>query len=272
MIRSEVKTITPAQAQTMLGYSKTKNRVLNKSLVKQLADDMAGGRYMLNGESVIISTDGDVIDGHHRLTACVKAGVPFQTVIVSGVNADVMPTVDTGDGRDRADVLQFAGVKNAQVVAAVCKMVWHAERDQLSAYRQGARVVGFTNAVLLDVLSRHHGIHEAVNRGDTHHRQFPPVPRATFSFLSYWLLRYDAAVAGDFLNKLAEGNGLLASCPVAMVRNRLIEDAARKSSKLPPIHKLALVIKAWRFFARGDSVRYLKWVENEPFPNPDPMA
>ncbi len=271
MVKVEVRTITPMQAETMLGYSKTKNRTLNKSLVKQLADDMAGGRYMMNGETVIISNSGDVIDGHHRLTACIKANVPFQTVVVSGVPADVMTTIDTGDGRDRADVLQFAGVKSSHVVAAVCKMVWHAERDQLSAYRQGARVVGFTNAVLMEVLSRHHGIHEAAARGEIHYRQFRPVPVSTFAFLCYWLPQFDEAVAGDFLNKLAEGNGLLATCPVAMVRNRLIEDAARKS-KLPPIHKLALVIKAWRFFARGDSVRYLKWVENEPFPHPNPMA
>ncbi|MBF9641231.1 hypothetical protein IAI27_11125, partial [Streptococcus pseudopneumoniae] len=82
----ERRTITSAEAKAMLARSKTKNRKFKPSLVKQLAADMQLGRWKFNGESVIISKEGDVLDGHHRLTARAESDCPFETIVVTGVD------------------------------------------------------------------------------------------------------------------------------------------------------------------------------------------
>lgn len=102
-------TITPEIAERLL-KSNVNNRPINTSRVKALAQDMALGKWGLNGETIKIYNDGTLADGQHRLSACVMSGVPFQTYIVRNLQKEVLPTIDCGEKRSLVHSLKMKGI------------------------------------------------------------------------------------------------------------------------------------------------------------------
>lgn len=73
---------------------------------------MKDGKWRLNGEPIIVDDQGCCVNGYHRLSACIEAGVPFRTLLVTGVPHETWTTVDTGKVRSAGDVFQIDGIKN----------------------------------------------------------------------------------------------------------------------------------------------------------------
>jgi hypothetical protein len=116
-----IETITPEQATEMLTLN-TNNRSVRTKVVDRYASDMTGGSFLLTGEPIIINGT-TLINGQHRLLACVKAGVPFTTAVFRGASSDVYAVVDSGLTRQPGDVLQHDGHANSRVVAAAARLV-----------------------------------------------------------------------------------------------------------------------------------------------------
>lgn len=72
--------ITPEKAKEML--EKNINRKLNMNRVNQYVDDMKSDRWKLNGVPIIITDDGYLKDGQHRLNALIKADVSIPFVVI----------------------------------------------------------------------------------------------------------------------------------------------------------------------------------------------
>lgn len=108
--QSDVKlvTITPEMAEIMLEKN-IANRKVNQANVNRIAADMATGNYKLNGETIKISPNHEILDGQHRLLACVKSNMPFKTYIVYNVERETIGTIDMGKGRSVADSLNVMG-------------------------------------------------------------------------------------------------------------------------------------------------------------------
>ena len=101
-------TITPEMAEKMLEKN-IANRKVNQANVNRIAADMTTGNYKVNGETIKISSTGEIIDGQHRLLACVKSGMSFDTYIVYNVEREAVGTIDMGKGRSVADSLNVMG-------------------------------------------------------------------------------------------------------------------------------------------------------------------
>ncbi len=123
--------ITPQLARDMLRYSqrgaintKNKNRKLSRAKVKKYAEDMKSGQWCLTGEPIIISDDGEILNGHHRLEASHEANVGFIAPVTYGVtDALSFAHIDVGNMRSRSQVLEMAGVKvNANVLSRVAML------------------------------------------------------------------------------------------------------------------------------------------------------
>lgn len=107
-INVALMTITPQMAGQMLEKN-IANRKVNQANVNRIAADMATGNYKVNGETIKISPNGEILDGQHRLLACVKSGMPFQTYVVYDVERETVGTIDMGKGRSVADSLNVMG-------------------------------------------------------------------------------------------------------------------------------------------------------------------
>ena len=120
-------TVTPELAKTILETINTDNRRISVARVKQYADVLRRGQYVFNGESIQIGIDSAnrliLLNGQHRLSGCVEAGIEFESVIVLGLPTDVFSTIDRGKTRSYSDVLSVAGYKNTHNVQPAARVL-----------------------------------------------------------------------------------------------------------------------------------------------------
>lgn len=110
--------ITPEEADEMLKNNNIRNRKHSTGTASSYASQITKGEWKANGEPIILSepvmVDGVekkiIMNGQHRLLACVMCGRPITTLLVDGVPFDVMETLDTGKVRTGKDVLSASQI------------------------------------------------------------------------------------------------------------------------------------------------------------------
>lgn len=100
----EVVTISPDEAFVMLNEHNAFNRPVDWNTVSYYKQQMLAGLWQINGEPVIISDQGDLLDGQHRLYACYESGVPLKTILVKGISKAAFRTINTGKKRSVRDI------------------------------------------------------------------------------------------------------------------------------------------------------------------------
>lgn len=135
IVNVRVQTITPETASRFLQMN-TGNRRLRKNHVDRLAESMARGEWKMNGDAIRIGYDGKLVDGQHRLSACVKSGIPFESIVVSGIKNDVFDTIDKGMKRQVADSLYVQGEVNTPMLAGAMDGSRRRHADRLRAVEQ----------------------------------------------------------------------------------------------------------------------------------------
>lgn len=267
--------VTPEMAAAWLSATQLKNRRVDRKHVARLARQIAEGKFVMTGESIILSRNGDLLDGQHRLLAIVKAGKPVYSIVVRGVDPKVFTFMDSGKGRSDADALGIDSRERTTTLAACLRLIFMAEKNELGSASYNIINRGYDRQEMFDLLSRYSGVEESVARAYRFYREFQPLSKSLFAFLDYWLRRYDDQLATEFVERLASGEMLKADSPIHRLRSRLIENYNSKAS-LPQREILALCIKAWRAYATGTPVKFLRWRNDgnnpEDFPNPDPLV
>ena len=87
----EVEIITPENAQAYL-TNNAFHRKIKKKKVEEYVKDMKDGKWRLNGKVIVFDKNGRLLGGQHRLAAVVESGVPLTSLVVRGVEPDVLET------------------------------------------------------------------------------------------------------------------------------------------------------------------------------------
>ena len=252
-VRHEQVLVTPEMAKEWLARNDS-NRPLRWPFAAQLARDIGAGRWDLNGETVKLAADGTLLDGQHRLTACVLAEVPFETFVVTGLPRQAQKTIDTGARRKMADVLALDGEKNAVVLAAVARwaVIWDRGGRMKALGKEGEpthqEIAGYIRA---HPELRHASTFAVQARG--HIRSVRP---AVFALA--WLLfnRKDPAMAEEFLGRLLDGANIAKGHPAHTLRAR-IWSAVENGERLNEHEQLFLVVHAWNHYRAGNMACWL---------------
>lgn len=125
--RIEHTVITPSIAKAWLENNDL-NRSLKRLHIDELARDIGRSQWMTTGETIKFDDTGKLIDGQHRLLACIKADKPFPTYVIYGLPPAVKNVIDTGKKRSNSDILAMQGIKNTVCIAAALKLLIN-ERD-----------------------------------------------------------------------------------------------------------------------------------------------
>jgi hypothetical protein len=80
--------INPKLAEILLG-SNDGNRPLKKRVLETYQRDMEAGDFVLTGETIILDKQWFLLNGQHRLNACILSGKPFAAIVVQGVDRSV---------------------------------------------------------------------------------------------------------------------------------------------------------------------------------------
>lgn len=264
-IGARVERVTVARATELL-EGNTLNRNVSDRMVDRYARDMLEGLWQLNGEPVIRTPDGQLLDGQHRMWAILKAGeknpgIAVDMLIVEGISAAVMPTIDTGKARSFGNVLQISGHVNTNVLAATLRWVFWYE-----TYR-GRSIDGAdpSHSDLEAYLATHPTLPQRVSETCNRQALKKIGSVSMFAWLYYEASLLNPQKAGEWLGLLASGAGMAEDHPVLRFREKLLADKQIKNRRMADTHA-AYGVKSWNAFVTGRSVRALVWRENEEFP------
>jgi hypothetical protein len=234
------------------------------------ARDMKSGKWRVNGESIKRAWDGTVPDGQHRLNACIEAGRPFWSLVVTGVEPEAQDTIDIGIGRKLSDSLAIANKANPGVLASIARWSLRWLRGVRGGTTGGGAFKPTQQEVLEYIAEAPHL--ELAARFAVHARkEFKPVRHSAWGMA--WLLfnGVDALAATVFFERVMDGADLPRRHPILVFRTRLT-NAALNKERLTEQEQLALMIIAWNYWREDREMGVLKLPEGgltaRNFPEP----
>lgn len=254
--RSQVMTITPAVAGKWL-LSNHNNRPLNRVHVNELVTALRAGHWALNGETIKFSADGRLLDGQHRLHACVLANLPFPSYVTFGLEERSFATIDTGKPRGAKDVLAIQGERETSRLASGARIAFLIDRRRIHIGR-----ISVTNTDVIDYLEANPGLRNFIDSSKGLRQFFGAAVYCGIRYLTY---RSHPELCDSFWEAVGSGTGLAERSPARLLRERMIANMG-STSKLRPLDTYALVIKAWNAHVAGRELGALRWTKNEDFP------
>ncbi len=258
-VRVEIVRITPELAAAWLANN-TRNRPINRQHVARFVSTFLARDMVLNGETIIFSSDGVLLNGQHRLTACVRSGIDFDSVVVHGISPSAFDTIDGVKTRSTSDVLSMENIPDAtRVAAAVQCLVSFVDRGGvLRESSGGGGTRKATPRLTARVLAVHPGIIDSV-RVMSHNS----IMRNQHGFALHYLFGMsNKDLANDFACVLAEGSDDKHR-PFNVFREQLIKQPWRTDLRGPYSAK---AIKAFNAEFTGERPKILRVSETEDFP------
>lgn len=259
-IQLSIEMITPDTAMKML-ETNTHNRTLGR--VTHFKSELSQGEWMLNGQTIVFSDDGVLLDGQHRLQACASSGVSFTTVVVRGIRTQAQTTMDSGTKRGVITYVQLQGYENSAIVAsagaALCEKEQGRTIEQIVA--RASTCVKPTIRAIVQFIE------------DNYETRIKPIvsycSRCTHAKIGLqtrnMALIFDELIQrgaqkediDEFVSQLV---GTENPCDtVFALRRRLIGNVESKQDKLSQRYITAIIIKAWNAFIQGKDVTLLAY-------------
>ena len=249
--------ITPTQAASYLSKNLF-NRKMQPTKVKQYAADMVAERWLENGETISFASDGSLMNGQHRLAACVLSKKSFTTLVVTGMDKEVFATIDTGKNRNLSDVLGISGEENSALLASTLRVLFKYERGMLGGKSQ----TNTTHGALLETYARHPLLRKSVKATKAQASRFRTGASA---FIDYMGSLVDQERTVLFMQRLRTGANLDINDPALLLRNRISESGMHGSNS--PSVLYALHVKALNAALTGVYPKVLRYSLNDNFPS-----
>jgi len=250
------------------------NRKVTRSRVKEYAAEIKNGMWLPNGESIIISASGRLLDGQHRLLAVVEANMPIEALVVTGV-ADEQDGVDTflsinTKNRSNVDALTIAGFKDKPNLVAKLMSYKEAFRNKrLSQTPSGQKLLNHEVVELARVYGESKAI-DIIERAET------LAQRCDLLTLPYWIglvYTFNQVPRGnEFMEKLAECQAGRDGSPVAALTTQLMNLQGAGGSRSISQQKWVGVFKAYKAYISGDDIKIMRLSSTAPIEYPDTFS
>lgn len=258
----KIALVTPQKAAAYLKQNKS-NRRLDPNLVDQYAADMKVRKWDLNAETMKFTILGELIDGQHRLHACVKSGESFWCVIAYGLPPGAMKNVDRGKSRSFTDRLglEYGDIHYTAQKAAVTRMLFDYYSDV-----QFSRV---SDEQLMDTFRKYRKEISEATEKVYEWRQVAgnSSPMNLTSAIVGLILfsKKDREKAEAYVEQLVAGEEISRADVAYHVRNRIIK-YKRDSARNPNARdQFIMVVKGWNALRAGRSLTkvFLRTKSNE---------
>lgn len=264
-----LKTMTvDAAAATRLLAINTGNRRISQRRVTQIASQMKLGHFENTGEPIIVSDEGILNNGQHRLLAVVEADAAVEMDVRFGIPRRAFVKTDTGAARSGADVLSIRGISGSAQIAMALRLLIAYERGLPEHLRDY-----ITNDEINRAYDRWPDIAEAVAKVQVY--RFNPLIRSTPLYATTFLAMRAprAGRVDDWLHVLATGLEAHREHPAYVLRERLLRGVGGDlGTRERQLLRFALMIKSWNMFRQDEEVpmREFRWSNSgrdpEPFP------
>jgi hypothetical protein len=240
--------IHPATAAEILAHRNVQNRKVALSKLAQTCDDIREGRFLINGESVIFSDTGYLLDGQHRLSGCVETNIPIITLVAFGISEEARRTIDTGKGRTVGDIAQLGGIADGNNITTIARL--------MIAYQRGGgeqltRTTDISAGEILDFIEMTPEIHD-LNKWAAHYQTglVSVMPRTILAAARMILEPKFGPRIVQYLEQVGSGESIKAGDPAFSVRRRLFGAKKTRAVSLEAVLRGAVAFHEGRQLSR----------------------
>ena len=251
--------VTPKQAAEWLENNNENNRNILVHVVDKYTRDMLAEptRWVYTGDPIQFDTEGNLLNGQHRLSAVVQSGKSQKFLIIEGLDRVAQDSMDANAVRTTGQQLQLHGIKNGPQTTAVIRLLLKWNTGSI------ARKASYSTAEVRDFLDENlSNINESMHWYYTIGGNIP-LSRAAVGAFVFQLLELSQnnpeftsqEDVMDFLGKMESGADLDPGHPILTLRNTVLRQRQSK------VHRNAVrdtysLVRTWNAYASGE--RYNK--------------
>ena len=249
-----IEYITPEIASEYLKLN-TRNRNISRNVIRIYIAAMKSGEWVFNGDTIVFDEDGLLVDGQHRLTACIYAKYTLKSIVVRNASKSAFKTKDVGKKRTASDILDIEGYKNYVALSAVAGMVYIWQSTGTITIPCPERRPSTSD--ISELCKNTPELIESVNFTTAHTIIKKIVSPSIAGFCHYVFKNKNSEMCDEFFKCFINGDKGYEGSPIILLRDALAFDlaATRKMSK---IHKTALIFKAFKQFSKKQQVKTLR--------------
>jgi hypothetical protein len=255
MAKQVVEVITPEVAKEWLDKN-TNNRPISQGRVELYAEDMRNGRWTgENGQTIVFSSTGELMDGQHRLSAIVASGKSQRMLVVRDVRKAAFDTIDNGRARTPGDILALEGIKNSTLVASIARSAYL----YIAGYSQRSSSV--SRIELTDFVTANPYIIEVAAKLKHHKVKFWNAAIGAVIFLGNMDGKYSTNVS-HFLEGLSTGTNLNKNDARYALREWEINQRTHKGKIVRQEAAFAAAARAWNAWVTNRDLVAIKSINN----------
>lgn len=254
----------------------TSNRSLRRDQVARIARDLVSGKWVFDGNPLVLDTGGNLVAGQHRCHALLEAdkmrpGITMRSVVVTGADPNTVLTSNSGVATTSSDVLAITGYKNASALAAAARLHYAYTSGALGhARRRLGGGTKLTSQELIGYLEDHPGLEDAVIAARAITRTLL-IPASAATVAYYVLAEKDTEFAMEFFQRIENMQFKGAEDPMALMVQRAQKEAvASNRGGMPPSAALYLVFRTWNAVRTGEKLERFLMVKKDGSPQTIP--
>lgn len=243
--------VTPELAEELFKKRANNNRNLDSKYINKYALDMKKNRWVPGPGSILsFSSDGILLNGHHRLKAIIKAGVSIPMILEENVPKESMLVMDTGNKRNSGEIFQIHGVKeDASIKARASRVLINLANEKLTdSINNRARSSEITERDILNYFKKNE---EIISKGASvakkcrKNNKFIPTGTLAAYYVIFSIANKERV--DEFFDKFTTGANLEEDNPILIIINRFQKEASSKN-KMTKLAKISLFITSWNRF------------------------
>lgn len=220
------------------------NRRIRTAKLAQYVEDMRHGRWLLNGETIIISKEGKLLDGQHRAFAALNVYEAPEVTYLFGIDEEARKTMDTGAKRFASDILYLHGIRNGALAATAARMIVALEQGKRKHFVGRDRI---STSVIVDRVMQDKKLQDAADH--IHKMKRVPVSGVTVGVITatYYLLRKrNQEEAYHFIQEVFSKT---TDVQVALIARQRLEDLAGTGGREK---RLEVLVRGWNMLRSND--------------------
>jgi len=245
-----------AWCQRVLANRPKIQRPVQPQSIKAIAKDLINAEWENRWDPIRITSNGEMIDGQHRVNAFLKTDVYPQILLMTGFDLDVYVGIDTGGiPKSMSQSFRLMNIKNYTTASAVAANL----ANYLSGEYLSARVS------LADALQVYWPREEIIQFSIKEFRDLEGIlSKSRKAFLMTAGIEFiGKKKTVEFFRQVESGIGKQGPL---LFRKRMVANSNKARGKLSSQDVIALGIKAINAFADDTPIQVLKWAPGEKFP------
>lgn len=258
--------ITPEMARDFLTKN-ISNRRMDKNSVNVYKRILESKQFVLSNDAICFGINDVLLNGQHRLQACVETRVPFVAFVAKGMPIESYVVMDNGKNRSASDVLYVQDVPKATLIAAGLRRYINLNRQYQIVGSLSGSVAKVSNSEIENLYNSKKDFWKMV--GDraaniSAHGRYHNliVGSEVFGMVSYLHLTMNHPIdrCFDFFEEVS-GRNKPTNEVITLLQDRLRESKNFINKRLPSFVIQKLIIKAWNAYITGKT--YSRFFYNE---------